>query len=278
MISIALPSRTLVNVASSTEPYLRDLPGWLDSIAVQGRYEQRPASIGLFDDDEPESPGRLFTAFGEYRVPGGDWDALRRELTAYASLDAFDVTVSINGSEHTARVKVEGVVEFDLIDEQGYADFSIPLLAVDPRKYGPLQSQPTGLFVAGGGVLSPLTSPFTQIGGGNPGRVTITNQGNTETTPTFTVTGGLAEGFGILRIATGELIRCIWPLVVGDTARVDVAEGQVWLNEQSPISGYLADEAWWTLGPGETTEIQFIGYGAVTGTPQLTVEWRDADA
>ncbi|WP_100811795.1 phage distal tail protein [Microbacterium sp. BR1] len=278
MISFELPIFTLVNEPSNTVPYLRDLPDLLDSYTVVPQREQRPLSVGEFDDDDPESPGLTFTVFGEYRVPGGDWDALRRSVVGLASAGWFDVTVTTSVAR-TLRVRVVGTIIFDLIDESGYADFSIPLWAPDPRKYGPLQTQSTGLPVAGAGVVSPVTSPFSQIGGGNPGRVVLTNNGTTDTIPSFTVTGGgMSGGVELTRIETAQKLRLEWPLLGTDVVRFSPGDGQVWLNEQSPIAGYLTIADWWVLNSGETATVQFDSIGTVTGTPVLTAEWRDADS
>lgn len=279
MISITLPTRTLANVASASEPYLRSLDGVLDSFGVTGAYEQRPNARGFFDDDTPESPGRQITVFGEYRVHGGDWMALRREVTGLASRGMFDMPITVDGLTRTVEVRVDGRITFELIDESGYADFSIPLIAPDPVLYGPWQSETTGLPVAGGGVLSPVTSPFSEVGGGSPGRVTLTNGGNTLTTPELLIAGGgLSGGAELVRIETGQRLRLEWPILPTNTVRFDTSEGQVWLDEQSPITGKLSRSEWWALGPGETATVQFSAIGDVTGSPQLTARWRDADA
>ncbi|GLU91354.1 phage tail domain-containing protein [Agromyces sp. NBRC 114283] len=279
MISITLPTRTLVNVASASEPYLRSLDGVLDSFGVVGAYEQRPNARGFFDDDTPESPGRQITVFGEYRVHGGDWMALRREVTGLASRGMFAMQIAVDGLTRTVEVRIDGRVTFELIDENGYADFSIPLVAPDPVLYGPWQSRSNGLPAAGGGVQSPLTSPLTELGGGNPGRVTLTNAGSTDTAPEFLISGGgLAGGVELTRIETGQRLRLEWPILPTNVVRFDSAEGQVWLDEQSPITGRLTRGEWWTLGPGETATVQIGAIGTVTGAPQLTARWRDSDA
>jgi len=278
VISIALPTRTVTNELSYSQPYLSDAHELLRSVEVSPRREQRPADIGEFDDDDPESPGLAFTIFGEYRVPGGDWDAFRRELNSLVSRGWFEITLTTS-VVRTLRVRVAGIVDFDLIDEAGYANWSIPFWAPDPRKYGPWQEQSTGLPIAGLGVESPLTSPLVQIGGGSPGRVALRNAGTTNTLPEVTVSGGAASlGVQLTRIETGERLRLEWPILTTDIVRFSFADGQVWLNEQTPISGRLTVAEWWTLGPGETATIQFEALGAVTDTPTLKARWRDADS
>lgn len=278
MISIVLPTRTVTNELSFTQPYLSDVSELLRSVEVNPRREQRPADIGEFDDDDPESPGLVFTVFGEYRVPGGNWDAFRRELNSLAARGWFELTL-ITSVVRSVRVRVAGTVDFDLVDEAGYANWSIPLWAPDPRKYGPWQTQSTGLPVAGRGVESPLVSPFAQIGGGSPGRVALANAGTTDTLPELTVSGGgMTLGVQLTRIETAERIRLEWPILATDVIRFSFAEGQVWLNEQAPISGRLTVGQWWELGPGETATVQFEALGEVTGTPTLTARWRDADS
>lgn len=278
MISIVLPTRTVTNELSFAQPYLSDVDGLLQSFEVSPRREQRPAEIGEYDDDDPESPGRVFTIFGEYRVPGGDWDAFRRELNSLASRGWFEITL-ITSVTRTMRVRVAGIVDFDLIDETGYANWSIPFWAPDPRKYGPWQESSTGLPVLGQGVQSPVTSPVMQVGGGLSGRAQLRNSGTTGTMPEAVIAGGgMSAGVQLTRIETAERLRLEWSILPTDTVRFSSADGQVWLNEQTPISGRLTVAEWWVLGPGETATVQVEALGAVTGTPMLTMRWRDADS
>lgn len=278
MITLTFPTFTLINEYSDTVAYLSAAEGLLDAIGASSDRQLIPGGLGEFEDDDPEYPGLTFTVFAQHRVDGGDWRAFHRKVAALAQTGWFDLGVTVDSESWFHRVRVEGRIIPDLLDESGYIDISIPLLAPDPRRYGPARTTSTGLPVTGVGVADPLIDPFTEGGGGDPGRVTVTNNGTTDTVVTFTVTGGMSEGCELTRVDTGQRLRLEWPIAAGNTVLFDPDEGQVWLDGQSPISGYLTRADWWALGPGETVLVQFAALGDVTGTPTLTATWRDADA
>jgi hypothetical protein len=258
--------------------WLADLAGWWDGVESRTLNDPRPDADGDFDQDD---------VYGEARYPiitgrlGYADEAERFAARApFARLGSYrhPFTIEVEGPDGIWRATVvrNGKLSWNLWYGIEAVEFEFPLKATDPRRYGVTQVRSTGLPVAGGGVESPVISPFTQIGGGSPGRVSFTNTGTTDTIPIFKVTGGLSEGVQLTRIETAERLRLEWPLLTTDTVVFSPGDGQVWLNDQSPIAGYLTVAEWWTLEPGETATVQFEGLGDITGTPTLTVEWRDA--
>lgn len=259
---------------------LVDFPGWWDGTDARLFNESRPDGDGDFEQSPVFGGARFPIVIGKaFFTSEADLYAARRplaELAAYRG--SFTIEVESLDGIRSASVVRSGRLSWDMSRTEGYAEFELPLKAADPRKYGPVQSLSTGLPVAGGGVVSPVVSPFTEIGGGNPGRVVITNNGSTDTFPILRVTGGLSDGVELVKVETGERLRLEWPLSTANVAVFDTAEGQVWLDDQSPVTGYLTVSQWWSLAAGETATIQFVGLGTPSGTPTLTVEWRDADA
>lgn len=260
---------------------LEDLTNWFDGTSVREQKETRPDSDGDFEQDPVFVDARYPVVTGNvFYAQEADLFAARRVVAALWSYQG-PLTMRVVSPEgtRTATVVRNGKPTWDLNIAPDFAEFELPFKAADPRKYGALQSASTGLPVAGAGVLSPVTSPFSQVGGGNPGRVVLTNNGTTDTIPSFIISGGgLSGGVELTRIETAQKLRLEWPILATDVVRFSPGDGQVWLNDQSPIAGYLTISDWWTLGPGETATVQFEGLGAVTGTPMLTAEWRDADS
>lgn len=261
--------------------WLVDLPNWWDGVESRNDSDSRPDGDGEFDQDPIYSGARYPIVIGRASFPTeAELFAARKPFAKlFAHRGPFTIEVeSLDGIQQATVVR-NGKPTWPMDDAPYVVEFEIPLKAADPRKYGPLQSGSTGLPVAGGGVESPVISPFAQIGGGSPGRVELTNNGSTDTIPFLTVSGGgMTGGVELRRIETGELLRLEWPILDTDVVTFDMGEGQVWLNDQAPIAGYLTKAEWWTLGPGETATVQFSSLGTVTGTPTLTVEWRDADS
>lgn len=112
---------------------------------------------------------------------------------------------------------------------------------------------------------------------GNPGRVALTNTGTAPSEPMVRVTGGLSEGFELLCIETGDVVRVTRPIPDGSVIDVDMGAGQVWIDQQSPLSAmYVPVAEWFSVKPGHTCTIQFTPFGVVTGTPTMSVEFAEA--
>lgn len=270
----------LSNVHLGDGCWLADLSGWWSGTDTRTNNDPRPDADGDFDQDDVYSEARYPIVTGRVKFEiEADLFAARApfaRMMAYRHPHTIEVE-SLDGILQATVIR-SGALGWDMDSAPYWIEFELPFKATDPRKYGALQTGSTGLPVSGGGVQSPVVSPFTQIGGGNPGRVTITNDGTIDTIPLIKVTGGLSLGVELTRIETAEKLRLEWPILATDEVTFNPGDGQVWLNGQSPIAGYLTKSDWWTLEPGETATIQFEGLGVATGTPTLTIEWRDADA
>lgn len=277
MTTVDLPGLSLLNEISYGIPWLTDLVGWTDSTDKNIPVELLPNGYGAFDDDEPSHGPRAFTVYGQ--LEEGDVWALHRQVMSLESLPpGFAVTVTTAEGASSSKVRVNGKIEFTVIDEEaGAAEFQIPLFAADSRKYGPTVTQSTGLPVAGGGVVSPVVSPFQEIGGGNPGRVSITNTGGAVSAPTVTVTGGFALGFEIVCVELGRRVRVDRTILTDSTVTIAMGTGEVWLDGQSPINGDVTVGQWITIPPGETRTFQLTALGATSGTPTMSVAFAPAD-
>lgn len=105
----------------------------------------------------------------------------------------------------------------------------------------------------------------------NDGRVTVVNDGTSETTSTFVISNGsMPDGADIVNIATGERLTYTGPLVDGAYLEFDPRTQAVFLNGANPMGRYLPNPDWWFVPAGATLEIQFVARGPVTGTPTLS--------
>ena len=283
--------------------WLADLSGWWDGVESRTESDPRPDADGDYDQEPVYSEARYPIVTGRVRFSDeAEMFAARKPFARLAAhRGPFTLEVQSPDGVQQAKVIRNGRLVWDMSNPMRF-EFELPLKAADPRKYGPLKVASTGLPMPGGGVESPVTSPFSQamtpfgdsfpsgdtfedtfpgsvISSGSTGRVTLVNLGTTDTIPLLRVSGGgLSQGVELTRIETAEKLRLEWPLLTTDTVTFSPGDGQVWLNDQAPIAGYLTLAQWWTLGPGETATIQFEGLGDVSGNPVLTVEYRDADA
>lgn len=150
--------------------------------------------------------------------------------------------------------------------------FSVVLVAPDPRKYSTVLHSLTanqGTFAAG--LAPPLTPPLTLPAGYPPMAVTITNAGSFETRPTITIVGPITAPAAVNQ-TTGQTVSfSTLTLASTDVLVVD------FLNKQATLNGAYrpADlsSSWWVAAPG-TTGVQLTG--TASGGAYMTVTWRDA--
>lgn len=151
-------------------------------------------------------------------------------------------------------------------------EFSIPLVAPDPRKYGTvLHTASATQASTAPGLAPPLTPPFTLPAGAPPMSVVCTNGGSFETRPVVTIAGPIGSP-AIVNQTTGQAIA--FPgltLSAADVLAVDLDARQALLNGVYRASDTAS--SWWVLPPG-TTGVQVTGTGSTGST--MTVAWRDA--
>jgi hypothetical protein len=149
-------------------------------------------------------------------------------------------------------------------------DFSLSLLAPDPRKYD-VTSRSVSLVlpIASGGIAPPLTPPLTITGSTSQSQATLTNDGTVATFPTFVLSGPCPPAT-IANLTTGEALRVLDAVPAGQTLVIDVLNGTATTGGQSRrVLG-----TWWGLVPG-ANEVAFWAesYDAAAG---LQVSYRSA--
>lgn len=157
---------------------------------------------------------------------------------------------------------------------RGKAAFQIGLLAPSPYLYGPLCSQTVGVPTDGTGITSPLLDPLAEGEVSNPGRVTITGSGFAPSHLVVKISGGLSEGVRIHCVETGEAVEFHRRINPDETMVFDFDDERVLLQNQSDLSMFLTEEDWFR--PMSDATIQFTPLGVQSGTPTMTVEWKEA--
>ncbi len=187
-----------------------------------------------------------------------------------SEIQVMRVTDALRATSRQVSVRHIAVPDF-LNYDSFEAHFAVDVLAWDPLRYGDPVVTTAGLPSLSGGIAFPIVFPIDFATTGDPGRLVLTNAGKQATWPLFTVSGGLAGGFSLRCIETGQEIRFEFPLAVSDVVTVDVQSGQAWINDESNVlSGYLTKSEWFAVPAGGVRTVQFNAIGAVTGTPILT--------
>lgn len=192
-----------------------------------------------------------------------------RRLVAFTVNETTPKQAAIRRSGRLMMAKLTDVV----------AQFSIAMLAPDPRKYGIDTQTATGsLGVPGGGVALPLALPMS-VPGRDPGGefFTATNTGADPTPPLIRIAGP-GRDLGIANLTTGQSLRYAFELLPGDELVIDTDAGAAQLNGaayRSPAPGSTVTSLF-LLPPG-TSRMRFLGARTdIAVTPLLTASWRAA--
>jgi len=154
----------------------------------------------------------------------------------------------------------------------GLAEYVLQMTARDPVKYGLPRTLSTGPPTAGGGLEFNLfdggAGGLLHFGvNGNLGRVTLTNAGKARVWPSLLVTGGLTTGFFVQRLDTGQVVRYDRVVPDGSTVSVNFRTGETLIDGLSDGSGFLTRYEFFSVGPGESVEVQFNPISGVSGSP-----------
>jgi hypothetical protein len=194
-----------------------------------------------------------------------------RRLTNTIKLSEFPLrVVERGGLELTAQVRRFGAIKFRTVTDT-YGQWSVGLVALDPRKYGITEyALPLTLPSVSGGLVWPLTWPVIWSAEISPSSGTVTNAGNTDAYPTFEITGPVTDPI-VTHEETGRLMRFGITLGVGQRLTIDTLRHRVLLGTADRSNTRTGD--WLTLPPGPST----IRYLAATNDPAstCTVRWRD---
>lgn len=214
---------------------LQKFEGW-DSAELEEAAQERSGQDGMWDS-EPFFGGRTLSLEG--KLYATSYEA--REAAEYRLREAVPrnslVQVLVNEvvpkwvwARRSGRLMVRPVSDVA-------SEWSISMLAPDPRKYGgDLLSGPLTLPTSGGGLAPPWTPPVTLAATGmSASQVVLTNVGIYPSPPTITLSGP-GSGLGIRNYTTGLTLSYDLTLAASDYLLVDVAGGVALLNGTSPRS------------------------------------------
>lgn len=254
------------------------LPGW-DSPDLEETAEARTGADGMWDTSNTYG-GRMVTIDGQIRaLTVAALDAAMDRLAGALPARGRLVTLTVRESapkQISARRSGRPMMN-KLTDVT--AEFSIALLAPDPRKYQvDLQTVQATLGEVGGGVTLPTSLPLVlpprDVGGEFFAAV---NAGEYETPPLIRIAGP-GRNLGVANMTTGQALVYPFELLTGDELVIDTAVGTATINgtayrAPSPGSSVVAR---FLLPPGPNA-LQMLGARTVADlTPLLTMTWRSA--
>lgn len=251
---------------------LTKLDGWFDGWEGSGTVEQRSQADGAWISPQYAGP-RVIHLDGT--IEAESWDATTRAWDRLLAQIPFRNLASlvVSTGEGTVIEQTTTVRQHEkplLSRFTRRAEFSLSLLAPDPRKYETTQRTVSLVLpVTTGGIAPPLTPPFTITGSTSTSQATLTNDGTVTTYPTLTITGPCPPA-RIINLTTSEAIRVVDAVPAGQSLAIDVLNGTAVTGGQSRrVLG-----SWWGLVPG-ANEVAFSAdsYDAGAG---LSVSYRSA--
>lgn len=261
--------------------YLTELKDWYSLPQAKTEVRERPLADGAFGFSGDYRMAATVSITGIYLASDrSDLQAARANLMQASRGSTVPLTFTDENGPTTRLVSVRQV---SIPDDHGQLQFTfaIDTLAVDPNRYATaapgLEVLSTGLPAAGTGLVWPVTTPYSWGTPGVTGRLTVHNLGTAPSYTLFTVTGGLAGGFMITNVTTGDLLRMDRAVPLGSTVTLNPRTGRATIDgAANDISGFLTSRQWWFIPPESQQDIQFTAIGAPTGTPTMTAATASA--
>lgn len=259
--------------ASGVAWVLNKLDGW-GSPAPTLQVTQKPRSSGGWAGPS-YLPARNLALSGTLDAPSTLLlsDAADR-LSDACSLTDTTLTVIEGGRTRYCTVRRAGeVLVTPLEGSERAANWSIQVVALDPRKYGSVTSGSTTLPSSSGGRTWPVTWPEVWSGVAASGTVTITNEGNTAAPVIIRIDGPVVAPSVTRLSETGDtkVLALSLTLAAGEYLLIntDPSRRSVLANGQSSRAGYLTSRGWFLAERGVNT----YGFNAqvYNSTAQMTV-------
>jgi len=234
------------------DPEIPDIPRGLDdgSYDVRGRWKAR--DLVLKGSILPPTP-----AYGA---------VARQTLVEALALVYTGGWLLVNeGTVKSAYVRLYGKPTLENVNARGRIDFTLPLRSVDPVKYSWNPNDANGI----------TTTNLTPVAIGNTTSTVITNEGNTDVTAVFSITGPMTAPAYIKNTTTNSSIKIIKSLrsntYVAATTLRSRTSGVSTLTTGSAHK-FLVGDTITVANVGVTT---FNGTFTVTAVESTTVSYAD---
>lgn len=273
MATVTIDGIVFTSDAESGLVYTK-LQGWYSSPPMRSDADNRPNADGAFGVVRAYRSARVITFEGALY---SDSSAAAIELwSTFAGVQSSGSPVPFSVTDDFAtmstEVSLDGSVEIEDISPS-VATVRAQFVAYDPVKYSaPVVSVASVPSVGGGLQYNLHAAGVLEYGSnGELGRVSVTNSGTAKTYPVVTVSGGLAGGFTVSRLDTGERVQYERVVSDGSTVVMDFRIGSVLVDGVSDASASVTIADFFGVEPGATVDVQFTPIGVVSGAPTMTV-------
>lgn len=231
---------------------LYKLTGW-GATASTLKVTQKPRQSGGWGGDAYATP-RHMALSGKFFAPDPDSARMALDrLNAAVSLAPTLLTVYENGFARNLMVRRSDEVLHEWVMPTEM-EWSIQVIAEDPRKFGETLTGTTLLPMSTGGLTVPYTVPYTINSTVVSGQVTLTNPGIETGTVKLRIDGP-ATGPQITHSGTGQPLVFASSLVLGagEWLTVDMERRTAMANDQASRNSYITSRGWSGFDPGANT-------------------------
>lgn len=197
-------------------------------------------------------------------------------LHAAATLAEGRISVSTDAGVLWAGVRRSDAVLVSWLYGQQIAQWSIQLLAADPRRFADALTATTGLPSTTGGLAVPFTLPAPISATVVSGQVSLFNPGNIAGPVSLRIDGPVT-GPIVTHVTTGSrlVFASSLSLAAGEFVTVDMERREVLAQGQSARNGWVTSRGWSGFDPGDNTWA-FTSSGVAAGgmlTVNATPAW-----
>lgn len=253
--------------------YWTDLTGWWGLPDLRGETDNIPGTHGKFRRTEYLRDSRVITLTGHILCD--------TNLQLVAARDRLENTLAAGGGVMRVVTEQTGAwerfVEIDTLviePDHGrqYAKFTVDMIALDPRRYGPWQQVgPVGLPVSVGGVNLPQPMPWNFGSTTDESRLEVPNGGFIEMFPEIRLEGGFSQ-VSVFNITDGKRLT-LQATGNEDSALIfDSAARRAYLDG-ADVTRWMTRRQWFSIAPGERHSFRFEALSPA-GDPQLYARFR----
>jgi hypothetical protein len=231
---------------------IETLSGW-GSTSPTLELEQRIRNSGALGGDSFGGP-RSVSLAGWVTVPASGMLSLAEDrLIKATSRQPRQLQIIEDNRMRWTMVQRSGEVLFTAVTPR-YAKWSIQVDSKDWRRFSTELTGSTLLPATTGGLLVPLTVPFTIAASVVSGQINLNNPGN-EIGPVRLRIDGPATGPVVTHVGSGQALVFSSSLVIaaGEWLDVDMEDHTVLANGQASRSGFITSRGWSAFEPGPNT-------------------------
>lgn len=275
-IELGTLNLTTIDAAGVSWRTFSPLVGWDGSPASSVQLTQKPRFPGAWASPR-NFAARPVTLNGMIEAP--DEDTLQtaiEQLNAAATLSDTVLTVQRGSTTRSLIVFRQGEVLVSDVTST-IVNWSLQLVASDPRKFTAALAGSTGLPFTTGGLTVPLVVPLVISSTGSAGTVELTNPGNA-VGPVVVRIDGPANGPLVTHLGTGLELTFDSTLVLdaGEWLEVDMEAQTALANGQANRNSSIVSRGWSGFEPGSNLwRVDSAAFDpATTFTITATPSWQ----